>query len=452
MPKPPRPLRPPNSSRLPKLPKPIADLKIVQWAIEKLLPYARNARTHSDEQIAQVAASIVEFGWTNPILVGDDGVVIAGHARLAAARLLKMSEVPVIVLDHLTPTQRRALVLADNRLALSAGWDEEMLRVELESLEEDGFDLDLVGFTDDELAHLLADQDAATEGEDEVPEIPETPITLPGDLWLLGGHKGRPAHRVLCGDSTAPDATTRLLAGQKPPFIMATDPPYGVGLTPEWREQVGLNPSTRQGGKVSNDDRVDWSAAYALFPGDVVYVWHAGIHAAEVAVGLHSCDFQIRAQIIWKKQHFAISRGAYHWGHEPCWYAVRKGKPSHWRGDRTQSTVWEVANLNPFGGNSDKENAVTGHGTQKPVELMRRPILNHTQAGEAVYDPFLGSGSSVIAAESTRRVCYGIDIDPKYVDVAVVRWQKFTGRQATLDGDGRTFDEVARERRKDAAT
>jgi DNA modification methylase len=234
--------------------------------------------------------------------------------------------------------------------------------------------------------------------------------------------------------------------------MMATDPPYGVGLTPEWREQVGLNPSTRQGGKVSNDDRVDWSAAYSLFPGDVAYVWHAGIHAAEVAVGLHSCDFQIRAQIIWKKQHFAISRGAYHWGHEPCWYAVRKGKPSHWRGDRTQSTVWEVANLNPFGGNSDKENEVTGHGTQKPVELMRRPILNHTRDGEAVYDPFLGSGSSVIAAESTRRVCYGIDIDPKYVDVAVVRWQKFTGRQATLDGDGRTFDEVARERRKDAAT
>jgi ParB-like chromosome segregation protein Spo0J len=225
-PRPPRPPKPPKSSRLPKLPKPIADLKIVQWAIEKLLPYARNARTHSNEQIAQVAASIVEFGWTNPILVGGDGVVIAGHARLAAARLLKMSEVPVIVLDHLTPTQRRALVLADNRLALSAGWDEEMLRVELESLEEDGFDLDLVGFTDDELAHLLADQDAATDGEDDVPEIPETPTTLPGDLWLLGGHKGRPAHRVLCGDSTSSDATTCLLTGQKPPFIMATDPPY----------------------------------------------------------------------------------------------------------------------------------------------------------------------------------------------------------------------------------
>jgi len=448
MPKPPRPSK---SPRLPKLPKSIADLKVVQWAIDKLLPYARNARTHSDEQIAQVAASIVEFGWTNPILVGEDGVIIAGHARLLAARKLGMTEVPVIVLDHLTPTQRRALVLADNRLALSAGWDEEMLRVELESLEEDGFDLDLVGFTDEELAHLLEVQDGPVEGDD-VPEIPETPTTILGDLWMLGGHKGRAEHRVLCGDSTASDATKRLFSGQKPPFIMATDPPYGVDLKPEWREQVGLNPSTRQGGKVSNDDRVDWSAAYALFPGDVVYVWHAGIHAGEVADGLHSCEFQIRAQIIWKKQHFAISRGAYHWGHEPCWYAVRKGKTSHWRGDRTQSTVWEVANLNPFGGNNDKENEVTGHGTQKPVELMRRPILNHTREGEAVYDPFIGSGSSLIAAESTKRVCYGIDIDPKYIDVTVIRWQKFTGRQAVLDGDGRTFDEVAKERRKDAAT
>src|SRR5580658_7926800 len=197
----PKPPRPPKSRRLPKLPKSISDLKVVQWAVARLLPYIRNARIHSDEQVAQVAASIIEFGWTNPILVGADGVIIAGHARLAAARKLKMDTVPVIVLDHLTPTQRRALVLADNRLALSAGWDEEMLRVELESLEEDGFDLDLVGFTEEELANLLDVQDGAVDGEDDVPEVPEVPVTIPGDLWLLGGGtKGRPAHRVLCGD------------------------------------------------------------------------------------------------------------------------------------------------------------------------------------------------------------------------------------------------------------
>jgi DNA modification methylase len=316
----------------------------------------------------------------------------------------------------------------------------------LQELNDAEFDLSLTGFDEEELTRLLAEQEPPATDEDEVPEAPETPVTIPGDLWLLASRKGRPPHRVLCGDATDRAATVRLLAGQKPPFIMATDPPYGVDLEPEWREEVGLNPRTRQGGKVSNDDRVDWSAAYALFPGDVAYVWHAGVHASEVAVGLYSCEFQIRAQIIWKKQHFAISRGAYHWGHEPCWYAVRKAKTSHWRGDRTQSTVWEVANLNPFGGNSDAENEVTGHGTQKPVELMRRPILNHTRPGEAVYDPFLGSGSSLIAAESTGRVCYGIDIDPKYVDVAVLRWQRSSGQKATLDGDGRTFVEIAQER------
>ena len=229
---------------------------------------------------------------------------------------------------------------------------------------------------------------------------------------------------------------------------MVTDPPYGVDLDPEWREQAGLNPRTRQGGKLANDDRIDWSDAWALFPGDVAYVWHAGIHAAEVALGLQRCGFQIRSQIIWVKQHFAISRGAYHWRHEPCWYAVRKDQTAHWRGDRKQSTVWEIANLNPFGGEPTEENEVTGHGTQKPVEIMRRPILNHTRPGEACYDPFLGSGSTLIAAESIRRICYGMDIDPRYVDVAVLRWQRFTGQLAVLDGDGRTFEEIARVRRR----
>ena len=190
---------------------------------------------------------------------------------------------------------------------------------------------------------------------------------------------------------------------------------------------------------------MDWSPAWALFPGDVVYVWHAGIYAGEVAASLFGTNFQIRGQIIWRKQHFAISRGAYHWQHEPCWYAVRKGKTAHWRGDRTQTTVWDVANLNPMGGN--QEEAKTGHGTQKPVELMRRPILNHTERGDVVYDPFLGSGTTMIAAELSESVCFGLDIDPKYVvDVIVKRWQDLTGKQAILDEDGRTFDDVSRER------
>jgi DNA modification methylase len=428
------------------------DIQIECWPVDRLICSDANPRTHSPEQVAQIAASIREFGFVNPILVAAFGGVIAGEGRLRAAQKLGMREVPVIVLKHLSEVQRRALAIADNQLALNAGWDEEMLREQLAALKEADFNLDVLGFDDQELARQLAEQQAAAgfADEDEAPDVPTTPVTRIGDLWLLG-RKGRPQHRVLCGDATAGEATTRLLTRRQLPFLMVTDPPYGVELEPVWRETAGLNPWTRQGGKVANDDRIDWSEAWALFPGAVVYVWHAGIHAAEVARGLQACGFQIRHQIIWVKQHFAISRGAYHWRHEPCWYAVRKGETGHWRGDRTQTTVWEVANLNPFGGEGAAENEATGHGTQKPVEIMRRPILNHTRPGEACYDPFLGSGSTLIAAESTGRVCYGMDIDPKYVDVAVLRWQRFSGQQAVLDGDGRTFDEIARARTREIA-
>ena len=209
--------------------------------------------------------------------------------------------------------------------------------------------------------------------------------------------------------------------------------------TAEWMERAGLG-RQRQVGAVPNDDQVDWSAAYRLFPGDVAYVWHAGVHAVEVARGLVAADFQIRSQIIWVKQHFTLSRGHYHWAHEPCWVCVRNGRTANWRGDRTQSTVWQVANLNAFGGN--RLEAATGHGTQKPVEVMRRPILNHTQRGDTVYDPFLGSGTTLIAAEQSERICYGVDIDPRYVDVVVERWEQFSGRRATLDGNGQTFQQV----------
>jgi DNA modification methylase len=238
------------------------------------------------------------------------------------------------------------------------------------------------------------------------------------------------------------------LCGAAKPNLMATDPPYGVSYDASWRVEVDGG-SRHALGKVANDDQVDWTAALKLFTGDVAYVWHAGVHAGEVAASLHGINFQIRAQIIWSKQHFVFGRGNYHWGHEPCWYAVRKGKKSNWHGDRTQSTVWEVKNLNPHGGNKDEKQ--TGHSTQKPVELMRRAILNHTERADVIYDPFLGSGSSMIAAEQTERVCYGIDIDPKYVDVAITRWQQQSGKKATLDGDGRNFDEIAQERRQEAA-
>ncbi|MGO9013281.1 MAG: site-specific DNA-methyltransferase [Bryobacteraceae bacterium] len=430
----------------------VRTLEIQRWPIDRLIPSSTNPRTHSPEQVAQIAASIREFGFVNPILIAPDGGVIAGEGRLRAARTLGMREVPVIVLEHLSEVQRRALAIADNELALNAGWDEAMLRKQLAALQGEDFNLDLLGFDDQELARQLAAQEAAgLTDEDDVPDVPTAPVTKRGDLWLLGSRKGRWQHRVMCGDATSSNDTTRLLAAQPLPILMVTDPPYGVDLDPEWRERAGLNPRTRQGGKVTNDDRIDWSAAWALFPGDVVYVWHAGIHAAAVALGLQRCGFQIRSQIVWVKQHFAISRGAYHWRHEPCWYAVRRGRPAHWCGDRTQSTVWEVPNLNPFGGEGAAENEATGHGAQKPVELMRRPILNHTRPGEACYDAFLGSGSTLIAAESIGRICFGMDIDAKCVDVAAIRWQGFSGRQAVLDGDGRTFEEIARVRPREVA-
>lgn len=231
---------------------------------------------------------------------------------------------------------------------------------------------------------------------------------------------------------------------------MVTDPPYGVEYDPSWRQEAYEKGQCKFGvkrfGKVDNDDRVDWTPALSLFSGDVAYVWHAGVFAGDVAASIGAIEFDIRAQIIWKKQHFVMGRGAYHWGHEPCWYAVRKGSNSNWHGDRSQSTIWDIPNTNPMGGDKGEKESQSNHGTQKPVELMRRPILNHTVKGDSVYDPFLGSGTTLIAAELTERVCYGLEIDPQYCDVIVRRWQKQTGREATLEGIGCTF-EHAREGR-----
>lgn len=220
---------------------------------------------------------------------------------------------------------------------------------------------------------------------------------------------------------------------------MVTDPPYGVEYDPEWREGADLGVGKRSKGKVENDDRVDWTEAYCLFPGDIAYVWHAGVFTGDVAVNLINIDFQIRAQIIWSKQHFVLSRGAYHWKHEPCWYAVRKGKKSFWCGDRTQSTVWDIANNNSFG-NSKKEET-WGHGTQKPVECMARPIRNHGDKNDSVYDPFLGSGTTLIAAEQLGRKCFGIEISPSYCDVILTRWSNFTGKEPVRD-DGKKYSEL----------
>ena len=401
--------------------------KVERWSISRLVPYARNARTHSDAQVAQIAASIREWGWTVPVLVDEEGGLIAGHGRVLAAHLLGISEVPVMVARGWSEPKKRAYLLADNKLALNAGWDPELLKLELMDLREMGADLQLIGFSDAELPEVLIGHTGLTDPDD-VPEPLVDPVSAAGDVWILG------RHRLVCGDSTAAQVVAKALNGMAP-HLMVTDPPYGVNYDPKWRTRAGVSGNTRKMGAVANDDRADWRDAWSLFPGDVAYVWCASTQNDVVIASLEACGFTRRSQIIWAKDRFALGRGHYHWQHEPCWYAVKGA--AHWCGDRTQSTIWNIP---------AREDSGHGHGTQKPVECMKRPLLNNSNAGQAVYEPFSGSGTTIIAAEITGRACHAIEIDPVYVDVAVRRWQTYTGTTAHLEAGGRAFAEIAVER------
>jgi len=377
-----------------------------------------------------MCASIREFGFKIPCLVRSDGEVVDGHLRLKAARKLGISEIPVILCDEWSEAQVKAFRLMVNRSVTWAEWDDDLLGLELLDLKNLDFDLGLTGFDEKELAQLLTALEA-TDGlcdEDAAPRAPETPTSRLGDLWLLGHH------RLLCGDSTDKQTVSRLLGAVKP-ALLVTDQPYGVQYDPEWRKRAGVNNSNRMG-KVRNDDRSDWREAWALFPGDVAYVWHGALHASTVSDSLESCGFEIRSQIVWAKPFLVMGRGHYHWQHEPCWYTVRG--TGHWNGDRKQSTLWHIENRN--------QDAETIHSTQKPVECMRRPIANNSSPGQAVYEPFSGSGTTIIACEKEARIALAIELELAYVDVAVTRWQNFTGKEAVLDGDGRNFAEIKSER------
>lgn len=413
-------------------------LKIEYLKTNDVLPYARNARTHSDIQINQIVASIQEFGFTNPVLVDENNGLIAGHGRLLAATKAGLASVPAIRMVGLSDAKKRALVIVDNKLALNAGWNLDLLKVELADLNTAGFDLSLTGFSDLELGALMADKTAGLTDPDDAPVLAE-PVSVLGDVWLLG------RHRLVCGDCTDALVVDKALNGVKP-RLMVTDPPYGVEYDANWRNEVdranGKPYGARAIGKVKNDDRADWSEAWALFSGDVAYVWHAGNMAHKVADSLLKSGLGIRAQIIWAKNQFVIGRGDYHPQHEPCWYAVRSGKSGHYNGGRKQSTIWNI----------DKpRKSETGHSTQKPVECMKRPIENNSSAGQAVYEPFSGSGTTIIAGEMTGRSIHAIELNPAYVDMAVRRWEAFTGRDATLDGDGRKFKEIEQCRTTKAA-
>ena len=393
--------------------------KIEQWPTAKLLPYARNARTHSEEQVAQIAASIAEFGFTNPILAGSDGIIVAGHGRLAAAQKLGLEIVPVVVLDHLTPTQRRALVIADNRIAENAGWDDAMLRIELEALMGEGFDLDITGFDADALAELIAGDEPDNEGqtdEDAVPEFSETPIARPGDVWIMG------PHRLLCGDATLATSYDALLQGA-PVDMVFTDPPYNVNYANSAKDKMRGKDRA-----ILNDNLGDGFYEFllaALTPTlahcrGAIYVAMSSseldtLQSAFRAAGGHWSTF-----IIWAKNTFTLGRADYQRQYEPILYGWPEGAQRHWCGDRDQGDVWNIK--------KPQKNDL--HPTMKPVELVERAIRNSSRPGNVVLDPFGGSGTTLIAAEKSGRVARLIELDPKYVDVIVRRWEEFTGQQA----------------------
>lgn len=432
-------------------------LQIQLWPIDRLVPYGRNPR-RNDAAVDRMCASIREFGFKIPCLVRSDGEVVDGDLRLKAARKLGLTEVPVILCDEWTPAQVKAFRLLVNRSAAWADWDEELLALELQELNESDFDLSLTGFEPPEIDDLLLLPDD-DEKANAAPPRPDNPVSRPGDLWLCGDPPHQ--HRILCADATSPDAVAHLLGGHKP-ILLVTDPPYGIELDSEWRDRAGLNgcgaaePSYlkhRTPGHtettISGDTRADWSDAFELVPSlQVAYVWHASVFTCEVLTGLLRIGFLYAQQIIWNKGRTVLTRTHYWYQHEPCWYVRKKNAP--WYGKAGEnSTIWDSPSPKFIMGGSDEEKF--DHPTQKPVELMRRPILNHTKRKELVYDPFLGSGTTLVAAELTERVCLGIELDAKYVDVAVTRWQTLAGKQAVLEGDGRSFAEIARKRRPEAA-
>lgn len=408
-------------------------LKVDYLPTLDLIPYANNTRTHSDEQVSQICASIKEFGFTNPVLIDEDNGLIAGHGRVMAAKKLGLDQVPTIKLTGLSDAQRKAYIIADNKLALNAGWDDELLKVELEGLKDLDFDISLTGFSDDELDEIF-EEVQVTEGltdEDDVPEPPVDPITRLGDVWILGNH------RLMCGDSTNIDDVEKLMDGQKAD-LLHTDPPYNVDYSNADRPKAGKTDF----GKIKNDT-MDGESFYQFLydaftnaytvckDGSSAYIWHASSEHVNFTNALVNASFEYTQQIIWKKP-MLLGRGRYQWAHEPCLMGV-KGSP-YFTDDRTKTTVWD------FGGYDKSKNM---HPTQKPLFIPEEAVNNSSKQGSNVLDLFGGSGSTLIACEKLNRSSYLMELDPKYCDVIINRWQDYTGKKATLEVDGRTFEEVS---------
>lgn len=407
----------------------MSDPKIEMLPTDTLVPYARNSRTHSDEQVAQIMGSIKEFGFTNPVLIDADGVIIAGHGRIMAATRLGLKEVPCIRLCHLSETQKRAYIIADNRLALSAGWNNEMLRLEIEDLKLDDFDLDLLGFDDKEMEDLLTEpvEDYEEDADGEVMEPPAIPVTRLGDVWILG------KHRLMCGDSTNIEAIESLCQGQLVDMWL-TDPPYNVNYKGVTKDALTIQNDNMDDSSFRQFLSDAYTAAAASMKGGAVfYIWHADKEGYNFRAAAKDANLLVRQCLIWKKSTMVMGRQDYHSKHEPCLYGWKEGAGHLWASDRKQTTILDF----------DKPQRNGEHPTMKPVELFEYCLLNNTKGGDVVLDSFGGSGTTMIAAEKNGRVSRLMELDPKYCDVIINRWQTMTGGEAKLESSGQSFKELS---------
>lgn len=401
---------------------------VEQIDIENLIPFAKNSRTHGNAQVAQIAASICEFGFSNPVLIDKENGIIAGHGRVLAARKLKMTHVPCIRLSHLTEAQKRAYVIADNKLALNAGWDEAMLKLELADLRASDFDLNLIGFNTDEINALLAEK--GTEGltdPDDTPEPPVEPVTRLGDVWVCG------QHRVMCGSSLEMTAMERLCGEQRVDMLL-TDPPYNVAYTGKTKDALTIQNDSMGDEAFRTFLRDAFVTADAMLkPGAVFYVWHADTEGYNFRGACRDAGWQVRQCLIWQKNSMVMGRQDYHWQHEPCLYGWKDGAGHLWASDRKQTTLLKF----------DRPSRSENHPTMKPVALFEYQLLNNTKGGDIVLDSFGGSGTTLIAAEKNGRIARIMELDPKYVDVIVKRWEDFTGQKAVLESTGEPFKAAA---------
>jgi site-specific DNA-methyltransferase (adenine-specific) len=404
-------------------------MQIEQIGIATLIPFAKNSRTHDDAQVAQIAASIKEFGFTNPVLVDEANGIIAGHGRVLAARKLNLEQVPSIRLAYLSESQKRAYVIADNKLALNAGWDNEMLALELGELGDLGFDLDLTGFTADEIAALMPEQlEPGLTDPDDAPEMQDIATTVLGDVWIMG------KHRLLCGDSTSVTDLEKLTDGQLVDMWL-TDPPYNVAYEGKTKDALKIKNDEMGDDKFRQFLRDAYIAAdIVMKPGAVFYIWHADSEGYNFRGAAHDAGWKVRQCLIWKKSSMVMGRQDYHWKHEPCLYGWKEGAGHLWATDRKQTTILEF----------DRPSRNGEHPTMKPVALFEYQMLNNTKGGDQILDSFGGSGTTLIAAEKNGRIARLMELDPKYCDVIVKRWQNFTGKIAIHAETGMPFAEIAK--------